>query len=102
MPVKNYKDELLKDLRNPREAAAYLNACFQDSEEVFLQGLKNVVEARGGMTNIANITDLNRENLYRTLSKKGNPKLSSLSAILEAVGITLTFKAQPKRNFATS
>lgn len=100
MPVKSYQNELLKDLRNPREAAAYLNACFEDSEEVFLQGLKNVVEARGGMTNIANITDLNRENLYRTLSKKGNPKLSSLSAILEAVGITLTFKAQSKRNLA--
>jgi len=100
MPVKNYQDELLKELRDPNEAAEYLNACFEDSEEVFLQGLRNVVEARGGMTRLAKTTDLNRENLYRSLSKQGNPKFSNLSAILEAVGITLSFKPQPKRKKA--
>ena len=100
MPVKSYQSELLKELRNPQEAAEYLNACFEDSEEVFLQGLRNVVEARGGVGNIAKVTDLNRENLYRSLSKKGNPKFSNLSAILEAVGITLTFKANSKRKIA--
>lgn len=100
MPVKSYQSELLKELRDPKEAAEYLNACFEDSEEVFLQGLRNVVEAKGGVGNIAKITDLNRESLYRSLSKKGNPKFSNLSAILEAVGITLTFKAQSKRKVA--
>ena len=100
MPIKNYQDELLKELRNPQEAAEYLNACFEDSEEVFLQGLRNVVEARGGMSTIAKATELNRENLYRLLSKKGNPKFSNLSAILEAVGITLNFKAVSKKKIA--
>jgi probable addiction module antidote protein len=91
MPVKNYRTELLKQLKDPAEAAEYLNACMNDSEEVFLLALRDVVEASGGMANIAKKTDLNRENLYRSLSKKGNPKLSSLSSILEAVGIKLYF-----------
>ena len=100
MPVRSYQDELLKELKNPKAAAEYLNACFRDSEEVFLQGLRNVVEAKGGMSSIAKITELNRENLYRSLSKQGNPKFSNLSAILEAVGITLNFKVLTKKRAA--
>lgn len=100
MPVKNYREELLKSLKNSKEAAAYLNACFEDSEEVFLQGLKTVVEARGGMTSLAKVTDLNRENLYRSLSKNGNPKFSNLSTILKALGIKLTFAVDSKKKIA--
>jgi probable addiction module antidote protein len=91
MPTKSYHAELMKQLKHPREAAEYLNACLEDSEEVFLLGLRNVVEARGGMSALAKNTKLNRENLYRSLSKRGNPKLSSLSTILEALGIELQF-----------
>ena len=98
MPTKNYHDELIKQLKNPKEAAEYLNACFEDSEEVFLAGLKNVVKARGGVSAVARATKLNRENLYRTLSKKGNPKLSSLSTILEALGIELQFAPAKKHH----
>ena len=98
MPTKNYHNELIKQLKNPKEAAEYLNACFEDSEEVFLAGLKNVVEARGGVSAVARATKLNRENLYRALSKKGNPKLSSLSTILEALGIELQFAPAKKHH----
>jgi len=97
MPVRSYREELLKQLKNPKEAAEYLNACMNDSEEVFLLALRDVVEASGGMATIARKTDLNRENLYRSLSKRGNPKLSSLSAILEAVGIKLFFAPIKRR-----
>jgi len=100
MPTKNYHDELLKQLKDPREAAEYLNACFEDSKEVFLLGLRDVVEARGGVGGLSQVTELNRENLYRSLSKKGNPKLSSLSSILEAVGIQLQFAPTRKQKRA--
>lgn len=97
MPVKSYRAELLKQLKDPIEAAEYLNACMSDSEEVFLLALRDVVEASGGMANLARKTSLNRENLYRSLSKKGNPKLSSLASILDAVGIKLYFAPTKKQ-----
>ena len=53
MPVKSYRAELLKQLKDPIEAAEYLNACMSDSEEVFLLALRDVVEASGGMANLA-------------------------------------------------
>lgn len=55
-----------------------------------LQALRNVAEARGGIARIAEKTGLNREALYRTLSKRGNPQLKSLAAILEATGLRLS------------
>jgi probable addiction module antidote protein len=100
MPIKNYRTELIKQLKNPKEAAEYLNACMKDSEEVFLLALRDVVDASGGMANIAKKTTLNRENLYRSLSKRGNPKLSSLSSILQALGIQLYFAPAKKQKKA--
>lgn len=100
MPAKSYQDELLTQLRDPVEAAEYLNACFCDSEKVFLAGLRNVVEANGGIGSVSKITKLNRENLYRALSKKGNPKFNSLAAILEALGLNLIFSPRKKQKRA--
>lgn len=93
MPVKKYREELLEQLRDPEEAAAYLTACFEESEEVFLLGLRQVAEAHGGMNGLSKKTELNREYLYRMLSRRGNPKIRTLSAILEACGLTIQFKA---------
>ena len=100
MPAKDYHTELLKQLKDSEEAAEYLNACYQDSEEVFLAGLRNVVEARGGVRSISKLSELNRENLYRILSKKGNPRLSSLTSVLEAVGLSIRFSVRKKREIA--
>jgi probable addiction module antidote protein len=84
----NYRDDLLEDLRNSADfAAAYLSAAKADSTEAFLVALRDVAEARKGMTVVAKETDLNREHLYRALSKDGNPRLSTVDAILDAIGM---------------
>jgi DNA-binding phage protein len=36
---------------------------------------------------------LNRESLYRQLSRRGNPSLASLDAVLSALGLKLRFAA---------
>ena len=86
-----YKEGLLERLKDPQEAAAYLDAALEDGDtEVFLLALRDVAEARlGGMTTLAQQTGLNREALYRTLSEKGNPELASLDKLLHAVGLRL-------------
>ncbi len=54
--------------------------------------LRTVAEATGGMTKLAKKTKLNRENLYRALSVKGNPRFSTIDAILHALGFGLALK----------
>ena len=80
-------------LANADQAAKYLTACYEEGPEVFLQGLRDVVEARGGMTRAARLTGLNRESLYRQLSRRGNPSLSSLNAVLTALQLKLQIAA---------
>jgi len=87
--TQDYREGLLEDLKDSTEAAAYLNAALEDgSGEVFLLALRDVAEARG-MSEISRRSKLNRENLYRMLSKEGNPQLSSLTALLKGCGLKL-------------
>jgi len=45
------------------------------------------------MAHLAEATGLNRETLSRTLSENGNPRLSSLGLIIEALGLRLSIES---------
>src|SRR6266545_1238853 len=92
---RNYQRNLLEALKDPNEAVEYLNAALEDGEpEVFLLALRDVVDSYGGMGKLAASTSLNRENLYRMLSTKGNPEFFSLSTVLGAVGFRLAVETK--------
>ena len=95
--TKSYQTALLESLKDPEEAVAYLNAALEDdsedAEELFLLALRNVAEARG-VAKVAAAAALNRESLYRTLSAKGNPRLSTLGALLDALGLRLAVEVK--------
>jgi probable addiction module antidote protein len=96
--VKNYKEHLLEQLQNSEEAAAYLNAALHDEDpHAFLLALRDITEAQGGMAWLAKQSELNRENLYRTLSMRGNPRFFNLLAVLDAFGLELSIHPQPRR-----
>lgn len=92
-----YMEGLLAALKDPLEAAEYLNAALEDgSNEVFLLALRDVAEAHG-MKRIAEDANLNRESMYRMLSDQGNPQLSSLTSVLEQFGLKLAVEvAEPE------
>jgi probable addiction module antidote protein len=87
----DYKTDLLAGLRDdPRFAADYLSAAYVDSQEAFLVALRDVAEAQKGITKVAVGAKVNRENLYRMLSREGNPRLSTLVSVLNALGMGLS------------
>ena len=96
---KDFQEYLLKTLKDPKEARAYLNVALADEDQrVFLLALKDVLEAQGGdMTLLAEQANLNRENLYRMLSEKGNPKLTSLKSVLHVLGLDLAVQPHKKQ-----
>ena len=91
----DYRRFLFKKLQNPEMAAGYLTASLEEGEAAFLIALKDVTKAQGGIAPLAKKTNLNREGLYDMLSEEGNPRLSSLSAIINAFG--MKFEFVPKR-----
>ena len=96
--TESYPDSLLKSLGNPHEAAQYLNACLEDEDaRVFLLALRDVADARGGIRALSRNARLNRESLYRMLSKSGNPSLDSLAAVLNACGLRLAVQSTAPR-----
>jgi hypothetical protein len=55
-----------------------------------------VVEAHGGIGSIAKKAKLNRQQLYKTLSRAGNPEFLTLRAMLAAAGFALTVAPNEK------
>jgi probable addiction module antidote protein len=76
-------------------AAEYLKAALEDTDDprVLLVALRRITEARGGFTKVAKAAGIERESLHRALSKRGNPRLSTLVAVIQSVGLKLTVEA---------
>src|ERR1700741_3369767 len=91
---KSYRDLLLESLKDQAEAAVSFFAELEDEDSrVFLLALRDVAEARG-ISHVAAEADLNRESLYRMLSEEDNPRLSSLDALLRALGLRLAVEVR--------
>lgn len=95
--TRDYHETLMKGLRDPLEAAEYLNAALEQGDQaMFLVALRHVAEARGGMSRLSRTARLNRSNLYRLLSKHGHPEVQTLAEILHVFGLRLAVSAEPR------
>jgi len=92
-PSLPYEDWLVEQLKDPAEAAAYLEAVIeQGDQKALMVALRQVAMAQGGIAAMARRAKVTREAAYRMLSKTGNPELRSLNAILAAAGLRLSVK----------
>jgi len=83
--------ELYRD--DPAFALDVINSILEDGDQAeLLIVLRQMAQAFGGVQAVAEQAHLNPTQLYRTLSPKGNPALSSLSAILKAMGLRLAVR----------
>jgi len=92
---RDFKDYHIEKLRDSEEARVYLSVALEEYEkdgdtEAFLLALRDVTEAQGGIAKLAERTKLNRQNLYKALSDKGNPRLETVGAILHGLGFRLS------------
>ena len=95
---KDYKEGLLRRLKDADYAAGYLADVLEsESQEAFLLAVKNVLEARdASISKVSKKVGLTRQGVYHALSKRGNPRLSTLNQILKAAGLRITFDATKK------
>ncbi|MCW0211070.1 addiction module antidote protein [Achromobacter veterisilvae] len=85
-------DEAMAELyrSDPALALEVINGILEDGDQAeLLTVLRQLAQAFGGVQAVAEQARLNPTQLYRTLSPKGNPALSSLAAILKAMGLRL-------------
>jgi probable addiction module antidote protein len=98
--AKRYEEGLNESLKDPKEAAAYLNVHLEDdgesAEDLFLMALRDVAKAHG-FGDVAKNAELGRESLYKALSPEGNPKFSTLRSLLKAMGLKLSIEQEDKK-----
>jgi probable addiction module antidote protein len=96
-PAASHHDWLIKRLKaDPELASEYLNAALEAGDKkAFLMALRNVIEARGGMTKLSRASKINRVSLYKMLSGNGNPGFLNILLLLHHAGIRL--QASPKK-----
>jgi probable addiction module antidote protein len=74
-------------LKTDEDIIEYLNAAVEDGDNrVLLLAMRNVAIAKGGIAKLAEITGLNRESLYKTLSEQGNPHYDTMALIMRGLG----------------
>ena len=84
-----------EELKDPEKAKAYIDVALEDYQsdndaEALLLALRDVAEAQGGLGELAKKTGLNRPNIYKALSQKGNPRINTLGTILRSMGLRLS------------
>jgi len=94
--LRDHKEDLIKRLKDPEYASAYLKACLEESFDVndigvFQLAVRYVVEAHGGMAKISSKMEVSRESFYRSLSEKGKPRFSTIIQAIRACGLELDF-----------
>lgn len=84
----SYREGLLKRLQDPELAALYLEEVIAAGDrKALMLALKDVVDARGGVGALADKVTLQRQSLYKVLSKDGNPTLETFGEILKPLGL---------------
>ncbi len=89
MPLKTTRWDASEFLDSDEAIAAYLNAAFEEGDPGFIAASIGHVAKAKGMSQIARETGLSRENLYRALSDDGNPELSTMTKVMQALGMRI-------------
>jgi DNA-binding phage protein len=92
-----WEDLLDEELQDPTKSVGHLDACLEGGDRnAFLTALRDIVQARGGLTKIAEGSSLNLEHLGGILSENEEPDLRSLDTLLDALGFRLKIKTKER------
>jgi len=83
--------------KHPEELKGFIGVALEEyqkdgDEKAFLSALSLAARVHGGFSKLSKATGLNRENLYRALSDRSDPRLSTVMQVLGTLGFSLTIR----------
>ncbi|WP_273721722.1 MULTISPECIES: addiction module antidote protein [unclassified Bartonella] len=87
MKITPFKPE--EYLETTEEQQMFLNEAFKTGDAAHIADAIGIVARAQNMSALAKETNRERSGLYRSLSKTGDPKLSTLVAVLSALNLQL-------------
>ena len=102
---KKFKDYHIEQLRDLEDAKIYLSVALEDYEvnadlDAFLLAVRDVAEAQGGISKLAERLSLTDDGLNKVLSENGNPQLNTIREILHELGFKFSIEARENRPYA--
>jgi probable addiction module antidote protein len=87
--------DIVDSLDSDERIAAYLEAALEEDDPCLIAAALGDIARAKGMSEIARLTGLGRESLYKALSPDGNPELATVLKVVRALGLRLHASAQP-------
>ncbi|MDR1175035.1 MAG: putative addiction module antidote protein [Treponema sp.] len=90
--MKVYDWEMADDIETKEDVYAFLEAAFEKNNLETLLDVLGAIARSKGMAAIARETGLNRESLYKSFSREGNPSFDTVAKVLDTLGFQLSIK----------
>jgi probable addiction module antidote protein len=90
---------VLESLIDPEIAAAYIRDCLKERgrarSRLLLRALMNVAQTQG-ISSLAKGSESRRRLIYKVLSDNGNPRITTVESILNAMGLAIDVRPLKK------
>ena len=90
MPLKTTPFDVAEHLAAPEDQAFLIADALETGDAAFIRHTLNTVARARGITQIARDAGVTREALYRALGPQGDPRMSTLFGVFEALGVKLS------------
>ena len=92
MPVKTIPYDAAEDLAMPEDQAELLSEAFASGDAKYIAIALGTVARARGMSAIADKAGVTRPGLYKALGPSGDPQLSTLLGVVNALGFRLALE----------
>ncbi|WP_208541748.1 addiction module antidote protein [Bartonella capreoli] len=76
--------------KTPEDFKELLQDALETKNSGYVSHVLGIIARKQGMATVSNKTGLNRESLYRSLSDKGDPKLSTFLNVLSSLNLQIS------------
>jgi|SRR6187401_1213877 probable addiction module antidote protein len=90
MATKTIPFDPAEHLASPEDQADLLNDALATGDTVYIANALGTIARARGMSEVARGAGVTREALYKSLTPKGDPKLSTLLGVLRTLDLKLT------------
>ena len=90
MPIDTRLCEAVERNGDAKSQEILIKAAFESGNPQYIAHALGIIARAKGMTRLSRDTGISREALYRTLSKNGNPRLSTLTSVLSALDLKIS------------
>jgi probable addiction module antidote protein len=84
-----YDWDMADHINTEEDVYAYLEGALEESDFETLLDVIGAVARSKGMAKLAENLGLNRESLYKSLSREGNPSFMTIAKVLDSLGYKL-------------